>query len=73
MIHEIAALESNRKPRSLMNGSNNQTSTQRNTRKNRSTNVIDLIKSSLIKDPEQRITIDEFLNHEWIRKYNKNV
>ena len=41
--------------------------------KNRSTNVIDLIKSSLIKDPEQRITIDEFLNHEWIRKYNKNV
>jgi len=37
--------------------------------KNKSQTVIKLIKKALIKDPTQRIKIDEFLNDEWIRKY----
>jgi len=39
--------------------------------KNRSNSVIDLIKKTLIKDPETRITIEGYLNHEWVKKYNK--
>ena len=35
-----------------------------------SSNVKDLIKRCLTKDPEQRIKIDEILKHEWIVKYN---
>ena len=45
MIQEIAALESRRKPRSLMNGSNNQT-IEHKARKNRSTNGHHLISIS---------------------------
>jgi serine/threonine protein kinase len=41
--------------------------------KSRSNGVIDLIKKALIKDPEKRITIDGFLNHEWVKKHIKNV
>jgi len=41
--------------------------------KTKSLMVIDLIKKTLIKDPDHRITIDGFLNHEWVRKYNKIV
>jgi len=41
--------------------------------KTKSLIVIDLIKKTLIKNPDQRITIDGFLNHEWVRKYNKSV
>jgi len=37
--------------------------------KNKSQTVIKLIKKALIKNPTQRIKIDEFLNDEWIRKY----
>ena len=33
--------------------------------------VIDLISKCLIKDPEKRIQINEYLEHEWIKKYNK--
>ena len=36
----------------------------------KSYSLICLIKKALIKDPEKRITIDEFLNDEWIKKYN---
>jgi tRNA A-37 threonylcarbamoyl transferase component Bud32/Ca2+-binding EF-hand superfamily protein len=32
--------------------------------------VIDIISKCLIKDPTNRITIDEFLNHPWILKHN---
>jgi protein kinase D len=39
--------------------------------KNRSNLVIDLISRCLVKDPEKRIQIDVYLQHEWIRKYNK--
>jgi Ca2+-binding EF-hand superfamily protein len=38
--------------------------------KNKSQSVINLIKKALIKDPEKRINIDEFLDDEWIKKYN---
>ena len=38
--------------------------------KSKSYSLICLIKKALIKDPEKRITIDEFLNDEWIKKYN---
>ena len=35
-----------------------------------STQVKDLIKRCLTKDPQERIKISEILNHEWIVKYN---
>ena len=37
----------------------------------RSKKVRDLIKSCLKKEPEERITIDEFLNHPWFKKLMK--
>jgi hypothetical protein len=37
--------------------------------KNRSPAVINLIKKALIKDPEKRVSIDDFLQDEWIKKY----
>jgi serine/threonine protein kinase len=39
--------------------------------KNRSPQVQDLISKSLIKDPLKRISIEEFLRHEWIIKHNQ--
>ena len=38
---------------------------------NRSYSVINLINRCLIKEPEKRIIIEEFLNDEWIKKFNK--
>ena len=35
---------------------------------NRTKKVKDLISSCLKKEPEERITINEFLNHPWIKK-----
>ena len=37
----------------------------------RSKRVRDLITSCLKKEPEERITIDEFLNHPWFKKLMK--
>lgn len=37
----------------------------------RSTQVIDLISLCLIKDPNKRICVEDFLKHSWIKKYNK--
>jgi hypothetical protein len=34
----------------------------------RSSTVVDLIAKCLIKDPAKRISVDEFINHEWIQK-----
>ena len=36
----------------------------------KSQEVIDLISKCLIKDPNKRITIEEYLQHPWIAKYN---
>lgn len=36
----------------------------------RSNEVINLIKRCLIKNPEKRIKIEDFLNHKWIRSFN---
>ena len=33
--------------------------------------VKDLIKKLLIKNPEKRISLEEFKRHQWITKYNK--
>lgn len=38
--------------------------------RNRSPEVIDLIKKCLIKEPERRIHIDDLINHKWLKKYN---
>ena len=38
---------------------------------NRSYSVINLINRCLIKEPEKRIIIEEFLTDEWIKKFNK--
>jgi hypothetical protein len=38
--------------------------------KNKSPEVKDLISKCLIKDPNARIIVEEFLNHQWIKKYN---
>jgi serine/threonine protein kinase len=37
----------------------------------KSPQVIDLISKCLIKDPNKRIAIEDFLQHEWIKKYNQ--
>jgi len=37
----------------------------------RTEEVIDLIKKCLIKNPEERIKIDEYLQHKWIKSLNK--
>ena len=37
----------------------------------RSRKVMDLIEKLLVKDPSERITIDEFLNHSWFKKNMK--
>ena len=37
---------------------------------NYSSEVKDLIRRCLIKDPLQRLTVDDFLTHKWIKKYN---
>ena len=37
---------------------------------NKSAEVIDLITLCLIKDPNKRILIDDYLEHPWIKKYN---
>ena len=37
----------------------------------RSKEVMDLIKKCLIKEPEKRIKLKEFINHEWITLFNK--
>jgi hypothetical protein len=39
--------------------------------KHRSEDVKDLIKKCLIKDPNSRYTVDNFLSHGWIKKYIK--
>ena len=38
--------------------------------RNRSPEVIDLIKKCIIKEPERRIHIDDLINHKWLKKYN---
>lgn len=37
----------------------------------RGEDVIDLIRKCLIKNPEERIKIDEYLQHKWIKAHNK--
>ena len=37
--------------------------------KKKSKNAKELISSCLKKEPDERITIDEFLNHPWIKKF----
>ena len=37
----------------------------------RTEDVIDLIRKCLIKNPEERIKIDEYLQHRWIKTLNK--
>ena len=37
----------------------------------RSEDVIDLIRKCLIKNPEERVKIDEYLQHKWIKAFNK--
>jgi hypothetical protein len=39
--------------------------------KSRSEEVKDLITKCLIKDPNTRYTVENFLSHSWIKKYNK--
>ena len=31
---------------------------------------IDLIKKCLVKNPQKRIKIDDFLNHKWFKEFN---
>ena len=40
---------------------------------NKSKNAKKLIANCLIKEPEDRITIDEFINHPWFKKYIKQI
>jgi serine/threonine protein kinase len=39
----------------------------------RSDDVIDLIKKCLEKRPEKRITIENYLNHKWFKKFNLGI
>ena len=39
----------------------------------RSEDVVDLIKRCLIKEPDQRIKIKDFLNHKWFKSFNLNA
>ncbi len=37
--------------------------------KKRSNDVVDLIKKCLVKNPQKRIKIDDFLNHQWFKEF----
>jgi len=39
--------------------------------KNKSKELLDIIRLCLLKKPEERISIDEYLKHDWIKKYYK--
>ena len=38
--------------------------------KKRSNDVVDLIKKCLVKNPQKRIKIDDFLNHKWFKEFH---
>ncbi len=40
--------------------------------KERSKEVQDIIRQCLIKEPEKRITVDAYLQHPWLKKFNPN-